>query len=379
MNPIIIIGSGLAGYTLARNLRKIDAGVPLLMITQDDGHFYSKPMLSNAFAQNKTAAQLVTTAAEVISEQLNMTLLAHTQVTEVDCQAKLVKTNKGEFSYRQLVLAIGADPIRLPLQGNAAEDVLSVNDLQDYAKFRKALEGVKQVAIIGAGLIGCEFANDMVSQGITPIVFDPAAYPMSSLLPELAAKDMIAPLQQVGVQWQFGKGVVAVNRVDDGYQLMLSNGEQVVVGLVLSAVGLRPRTTLAKTMGLVVNRGIVVNALAQTSDINIYALGDCAEYTQGVLPYVMPIMNVAKALAVTLTGQPQPYDFPPMPVSVKTPACPVAVQPVAKDRVGRWESHAAEEGGGVKLTFKENDDRITGFVLTGKRVAERMAMTKLLS
>ena len=174
MNPIIIIGAGLAGYTLARELRKLDKAVPLMIVTADDGGFYSKPMLSNAFAQNKQAAQLVSQTAEQMAAQIDARVLANTRVNAIDTAAKAIDTTAGRFDYEQLVLAVGAQAIRLPLAGDAAHEVLSVNHVSDYAVFRQQVTAISglvsdsndkpsaqhvRVAILGAGLIGSALAR----------------------------------------------------------------------------------------------------------------------------------------------------------------------------------------------------------------------------
>jgi rubredoxin---NAD+ reductase len=376
-NTIIIIGSGLAGYTLAREFRKLDKTTPLMLITRDAGDFYSKPMLSNALAQNKTAAQLVTTPADAMATQLDINLLKQTEVKKMDVAARRIETSSGNFDYAKLIFALGADPIRLPFAGNAADEVLSVNDIADYARFRQRVADKKHIAIIGAGLIGCEFANDLANAGYQVTVIDPTAYPLSNLLPEAAGKQLLEPLQQIGVTFRFGVAVSAVDKNDAAYQLTLNNGKTIQADLVLSAVGLRPRTSLARETGLTVNRGIVVDQHAQTSDANIYALGDCAEYHGGItLPYVMPIMHAARALAQTLTGTTTAIVFPAMPVLIKTPAHPVVIQPAPKNIAGTWQSH--EVSSGVKMTFIDSENKVQGFVLTGANTTERQAMLKLL-
>jgi rubredoxin---NAD+ reductase len=377
-NNIVIIGSGLAGYTLAREFRKLDKTTPLMLITRDAGDFYSKPMLSNAFAQNKTAEQLITTPADAIAKQLDLTLHQHTEVKRIDKSARRIETSAGNFDYAKLILALGADPIRLPLAGNASDEVLSVNDIADYARFRERVVGKKHIAIIGAGLIGCEFANDLANAGYKVTVIDPTAYPLSSLLPEAAGKQLLEPLQQIGITFRFGVAVSAVDKNDAAYKLTLNNGESLDADLVLSAVGLRPRTTLVRETGLIVNRGIVVDQYAQSSDTNIYTLGDCAEYHGSItLPYVMPIMHAARALAQTLAGTPTAIVFPAMPVIIKTPAHPVVVQPAPRNISGTWQM--LDNSGGVKMTFNDEQNKVHGFVLTGAKTAERQAMLKLLA
>lgn len=377
MDPIVIIGSGLAGWTVVRELRKLDRNIPVALITADGGDFYSKPMLSNALASGKLPAQLVNTPAETMAQQLGVRLLRNTRVSAIDAGAHMVDSGAGRQGYAKLVLAMGADPIRLPLDGDAASSVMSVNDLADYARFRTAIEGKKRIALIGAGLIGCEFANDLAGAGFRVSVIDPTGHPLSSLLPEHAGQRMIRPLELAGVDWHFGDAVSAVDKAEHGYRLTLRSGARLEADAVLSAVGLRPRTALARAAGLTVNRGIAVDAMLRTNDSDIFALGDCAEIGGRVLPYVLPIMHAARALAPTLCGKPTEAVFPPMPVVVKTPACPVVVQPAPRDAPGAWQTE--EDDKGLKTIFTDPQGRLLGFALAGSRVDERAALTKLLA
>jgi len=143
MKPIIIIGTGLAGYTVAREFRKLDKSTPLIIITADAGGFYSKPMLSNAYAQNKQPQQLITQSAAQMAEQLNANMMTNTRVNGIDSAGKTVDTSTGVFDYEKLVIAVGAQPIQLGLKGNAAHEVLSVNHIDDYEKFRTSIENKK--------------------------------------------------------------------------------------------------------------------------------------------------------------------------------------------------------------------------------------------
>ena len=384
MKPVVVLGSGLAGYTLVRELRKLDRNLAITLITRDSGDYYSKPMLSNALAQGKSAEALVITAAAEMAGQLDFTLLQNTEVSGIDRAQKLLRTSSGTVEYDRLVLALGADPIRLPLQGDAADAVVSVNDLADYAKFRGALEsakqGAKHIAIIGGGLIGCEFANDLATAGYAVTIIDPTTHPLSGLMPEHAGKQLLEPLAALGAACRFGVAVKAVDRQASGYALTLTDETTLHADLVLSAVGLRPRVELARSSGLAVNRGIAVDAQLRSSDADIYALGDCAEIEGRVLPYVLPIMHASRALAQVLTGKDARVAFPAMPVVVKTPAHPVAVLPVARDAIGAWRdlTNDQEIKRGTKLGFFDEQNRLQGFALTGEYAAERSAMVKQL-
>ena len=375
-SAIVIIGSGLAGYTVIREIRKLDKEIPITLVTKEPGYFYSKPMLSTALAGKKEAAQLISTPAEAMASQLGLNILSETDVYAIDSAKQIINTSKSEITYRQLVLALGADQIRLPLQGNAAHEVLTVNDLEDYAKFRNAISGKKKVAILGAGLIGCEFANDLVLGNYEVDVIDLAPQALGRLIPEMAANDLQSKLSAAGVRWHFNTTVQSIDRNSNELNITLANGTLIASDVVLSAVGLKPRLDLAKAAGIATGIGIQVNRELETNAPHVYALGDCAEVEGLVLPYVMPIMQAARALAVTLTGQRTALTYPAMPVMVKTPALATIVSPPAKGATGQWKTNPVE--GGLEARFESDDGKLLGFVLMGTATAQRGALTKEL-
>lgn len=369
MNPVIIVGTGLAGYTLAKELRKLSNSLPLQLISTDDGRVYSKPMLSNALAKGKSADQLSSASAAQMATQLGLSIDAHTRVTGIDRTAKTVISHRGRFPYSRLVLALGADPIKLTLEGNAAGELMSVNDLGDYARFRDRLAHSKHVLILGAGLIGCEFANDLASAGYAVTVVDPGSVPLQQLVPHHCAQQLKDALAEEGVTWHFGTTAQVIHRSDLGLQVGLANGERIDTDLVLSAVGLRPRTRLAEQSGIKCNRGILVDRYLASSDSNIFALGDCAEVDGLVLPFVMPIMHAARALAKTLAGDRTPVKYPAMPVIVKTPSMPIVAAPPARQCAGEWRISRLD--GGAVARFEDSDGRLLGFALSGSAVGEK--------
>jgi rubredoxin-NAD+ reductase len=373
---IVIIGSGLSGYTVIRELRKLDKTIPITLVTKEPGYFYSKPMLSSALGSNKSAAQLISTNAEGMATQLELTILSQADVTAIDTAAQTIATSKGTVSYGKLVLGLGADQIRLPLQGNAANEVITVNDLEEYAQFRQSIEGKKRITILGAGLIGCEFANDLVLGSYEVDVIDLAPQALGRLLPEAAAQALQAKLSDAGVRWHFATTVQSIDRNGDFLTITLANGSVITSDVFLSAVGLKPRLELAKAAGIATGSGITVNRQLETSASNVFAIGDCAEVDGLVLPYVMPIMQAARALAPNLLGQVTTLTYPAMPVMVKTPALPTIVSPPAKDALGEWKINPVE--GGLEARFESNDGKLLGFALLGAATAQRAALTKEL-
>jgi rubredoxin-NAD+ reductase len=338
-DAVVIVGCGLAGWTVARELRQRDKDRSICLVCADQGHFYSKPLLSNALAQKKAVGQLIQKNVSQQIQALGVEVRARTRVVSIDRAAHRLMTEAGApLPYGQLVLAVGADAVRLSTPG--MEHAHSVNDIDDYHGFRAALAAAgpgARVAIIGGGLIGSEFANDLALAGHPVSIIDPAPWLIGSLVAESDGKALQAALAAMGVDCHLGDVVERIERGPTGRsRITLRSGPQVDADLILSAVGLRPRTALAERAALAVARGIIVDEWGRTSDPDIYALGDCAAYVSAaragagegaprVLPYILPIMAAAKAIAATLAGQPTPIRFGPMPVRVKTPALPLTI------------------------------------------------------
>jgi len=376
MNPIIIIGAGLAGYNTAKELRKLNPEIAITIIATDSGRFYSKPMLSNALSAKKEPAAIALNSPEQMATQLNATVRPHTTVEHIDTATQTLHIGEERLAYSKLVLALGADQIQLPLTGDGAADVFTVNDLDEYTEFRQRIEQKKRIAIIGAGLIGCEFANDLAVAGYQVDLIDLAPQALGRLLPPAGSSHLQEKLSGLGVNFHLGTSVASINNNASGYTVTLANQHTLETDLVLSAVGLKPRTALAAQSGITVNRGIVVNRHLETNAPNVYALGDCAEIEGLVLPYVMPIMNAMRALAQTLNDKHTATVFPAMPVMVKTPACPTIVSPPAAGAVGEWQIEASSEG--VKSLFMGADGKLLGYALNGSATTERSKLTPLL-
>jgi len=146
---------------------------------------------------------------------------------------------------------------------------------------------------------------------------------------------------------------------------------------VLSAVGLRPNVKLAQEAGLDIGRGIKVNEFGQTSDPDVYAIGDCAEYPNGLAAYVTPIMAAARGIAPSALGTPTPIKFPPLSVQVKTTLCPINLLPPAAAIQGEWREVESDTKGD-KHFFVDNDNKIQGYVLTREKCEERMEMDRMV-
>lgn len=375
---VVVVGSGLAGYGVLRELRKLSPDSRLTLVTLDDGHFYSKPALSTALAKGKVADTLVTTPAAKMAAQLRLDLRAGREAEAIARPDRMLLTTGGPIAYDKLILAQGADPVRPHLEGDAAHRALAVNNLDHYREFRDGLADGARVLVMGAGLVGTEFANDLSATGYRPVVIDMLGHPLAQLVPPGVGEMVRRAIGAQGVEWHLGRRVVSLDKAGAAVRARLDDGTEILADAVLSAVGLRPHIRLAEEAGLEVGRGVKVDATGCTSDPDIYAIGDCAEYPHGLAAYVTPIMAAARAIAASVLGTPTEIRFPPLSVQVKTTAYPIVLLPAPPGVDGEWQAVADDERG-LKYLFRDRDGAIRGYVFTRDWCQERMEMDKALS
>lgn len=380
--PIVIIGTGLAGYSLAREFRKLDQDTPLLLLTEDDGHAYSKPMLSTAFTKQKSADDLSTGDPGKMAEQLRASIRTFCTVSAIDPASKTLRMGSETLVYDKLVLATGARVRKLSIPGAEHPRVRSINSLMDFRQFSEMLahstRGVacKHIAIIGAGLIGCEYANDLRNGGYEVTLIAPSLTPLDRLVPDAAGAALAAGLQAAGVALQLGRTPVAMHDGNDHVSVELDDGHRIDADLVLSAIGLTVDTSLAQAAGIRCQAGICVDKALQTSAPDVFALGDCAEIDGQLHFYVLPLMASARALAKTLAGTRTDVEFGVMPIATKTPVCPIVTCPPPMPTDGAWQSEG--EGLHLKLRYLNAQGELLGFVLTGDLIKEKQALSQQL-
>ncbi|GAB3684619.1 NAD(P)/FAD-dependent oxidoreductase [Salinisphaera aquimarina] len=376
-NAIVVVGSGLSGYTLIRQLRAYDPGRPVTLVTADGGEVYSKPLLSNALAQHQTPDSMIQKSAQAKAAELGVQLVTHCRVLDIDADARVLHTTRGDIGYGDLVLATGGRQRVIVPDAADARWIDTVNNLDDYRRWYAKLEsGVQRVLLIGAGLIGCEFADDLMHRGIGVTMVDPAPWPLSRLVPEALGATLANALSENGADVRTGRHVKRLEREGDGFRATLDDGSPVAADLVMSAVGLVPETELARSAGVQVAQGVLVDERLATSDPHIYAMGDCAQTGAGVLPYILPLMAQAKVLAQVLAGQDVRLTMKAMPVVVKTSSLPLVVCPPRVDAAGQWQVEGS--GRHLKAVFRGTAGDPLGFALAGNASAERGELSRTM-
>lgn len=379
--PLVILGSGMAGYQLATELRRLGDLRPIVMLTEDSGEFYSKPLLSTALAKGQQADQLVSATGEQQAAKLQLTLIPFTRVTAIQPLKKRVITAKQTFEYQQLVLATGARPdlpsIPMPATSKETKVLHTVNNLEDYRQLGQALKPKSKVTIIGGGLVGVEMAQDLLTANHQVSLIARSNSLLDQLIPAPAAKLLEEKLQSQGLKLYKNTSATQITGQPLAWQIKTDQQLTLNANTIICATGLHPRIRIAAEAGIATNRGIQVDQQLKTNFPDIYALGDCAEIVGLNLMYVQPLMACARLLAAQLTGANQAkLTLEALPVLIKTPSCPVVAAPPTQQAEGSWHYEQADDS--VLAEFKSPTGQLLGFALVGKAVRQKSRLTKAL-
>ena len=368
---IVIIGAGLAGWHVIDAIRAKDKDMPITLITADNGDRYHKPMLTMAISQNKRASDLVRATGSDAAKAAQVTLLANTQVTDIDTttqQLQLIAAHRSDpantdyatISYGKLVLAMGAQPI---FPKSLPENLVwHVNHIERFGQLQEQLAtGSQHVAIVGAGMVGTEIAEDLLKAGHQVTLIDLNDAPLSQMLPPQATARIAQAVKSQGINFLGSTQVIDVIRNNDGklqvsYESLASATdsataepiEPLIVDHVIASTGLTVDETLPAAAGVEFNRrtGIVVDApTLRTTTANIYAIGDCMSINGVACRYVAPLRAQAATIADDILGQEHSgYDHKPPMIRLKNKAISVMATGVPQ-AAGNWQvtSESADE------------------------------------
>ena len=324
----VIVGAGRAGWQMAQALRAQDAAMPITLVTSCNGDVYDKPLLSVAMARGIAADKLSREKGADAALRLNIKLLANTNAIRITPSSRQLRTSRGTLRYQHLVLAHGAQARALPQFPPGL--CWRINHLQAYAKFCNALGGSpKSIVVVGAGLIGCELANDLALAGHTVTLLDVAARPLAAALQVEQSAQLLQSWSPLALTFIGGVHVTHVGRalVHDllgKKQITTGGGQTLAADHIIVAAGLQTPSQLAQSAGLAWNNGIDVHAeTLATSVAGIHALGDCIAINGQVSRYIEPIGRQAKTIAANILGrQSVPYVLTRVPLRIKTSSLP---------------------------------------------------------
>ena len=272
---IVIVGGGAAGNAAAEMLRREGYAGPLTMITADEALPYDRPNLSKDYLAGNAPPDWIPLRSPEFYAQHRIEVVAGMPATAVDPRSRRVTLADGrQIGFERLLLATGADPVRLKLPGGELPHVHYLRTLADATRIIEAAKNARRALVMGASFIGLEVAASLRTRGLEVHVVAPEAQPLEKVMgPEVGA--YIRSLHEgKGVVFHLGQSATSV----EASSVTLKSGAKVAADLLVIGVGVRPSPALAEAAGLATDRGIAVNEYLESSVPGIFAAGDVARW-----------------------------------------------------------------------------------------------------
>jgi NADPH-dependent 2,4-dienoyl-CoA reductase/sulfur reductase-like enzyme/nitrite reductase/ring-hydroxylating ferredoxin subunit len=272
---VVIIGGGAAGFAAAELLRRQDFQGSIVMLSDDTAAPVDRPNLSKDYLAGSAPEDWVPLRPDSFYQEAGIDIRLKRSVIAIDTKARHVAVADGSaISYDRLLLATGAEPVRLPIPGADQPHVHTLRSLADCRAIIASADGARRAIVIGASFIGLEAAAALRAREIEVHVVAPEQRPMERVLGPGMGDFVRALHEEHGVIFHLGDTVTAI----DGKRATLKSGGMLEADLVVVGVGVRPRLALAEQAGLKVDRGVAVNAFLETSVPGIFAAGDIARW-----------------------------------------------------------------------------------------------------
>jgi nitrite reductase (NADH) large subunit len=301
---LVVVGNGMAGIRAVEELLKMAPDLYDVTVFGAEPHpNYNRILLSPVLAGEQTLQQIILNPLSWYVEN-GITLHTGKKVARVDRVKRLVIAEDGtEAAYDRLLLATGSNPFILPVPGKELQGVITYRDIADTEAMIDAAKSYKKAVVIGGGLLGLEAANGLKLRGMNVTVVHIMPWLMERQLDDTAGQLLQRSLEARGITFEIGANTEALIADKDGRVMCVrfKDGREIPADLVVMAAGIRPNTTLAESMGLHCNRGIVVSDTMQTmTDPRVYAVGECAAHRGIAYGLVAPLFEQGKVCATHL-------------------------------------------------------------------------------
>jgi nitrite reductase (NADH) large subunit len=303
---LVVIGNGMAGCRAVEELlKRAPDAYKITIIGAEPRVNYNRIMLSPVLAGEKEFADIIINDQSWYDDN-GITLIAGDPVSHIDRAAQVVQCQSGALlSYDKLLLATGSDPFIIPVPGKDLPGVVTFRDLDDVNKMLRAADNGKNAVVIGGGLLGLEAAHGLAQRGMNVTVIHLMPTLMERQLDEAAGFLLAEELKRRGQTILTGANTKAILGEAHVTGVALDDGRVIEADIVVMAVGIRPNTGLAKLAGVAIGRGVQVDDHMQSSDSNIYAVGECAEHRGLCYGLVAPLWEMCQAFADHISAAPK--------------------------------------------------------------------------
>lgn len=274
----VILGNGAAGLSAAKAIRERDKTGSVIMISNEAYPTYNRPMLTKSMVAELDAKEILV-EPEAWYQENNIHLLLEKEVTGIHTDKKEITLSDGTaLKYTKLIYALGSECFVPPIPGTDKPEVVAIRRMSDIEKIEAMLDRVQNVVVIGGGVLGLEAAWELKKNRKQVVVLEAAPQIMGRQLDEGASQMLTDISRSNGIDIHAGVQIASIEGESSVTGVKLADGREFPAELVIVSAGVRANVGAAKNAGLDINRGIVVNADMSTSDENIFACGDCAEY-----------------------------------------------------------------------------------------------------
>jgi len=365
MKKLVVVGNGMAGVGCVEQILRHAPAFDITILGEETHVNYNRILLSSVLAGEKPADEITLNPLEWYRRN-DIGLRLGVKITDVDAERKTVTADDGSvIEYDTLLLATGSSAFKPPIPGLDKDGVFAFRTLDDTrALLERAAPGVRAV-VIGGGLLGLEAARGLQVQGCQVTVVHLMSTLMERQLDPDAGNYLAGKMEDLGVRVLLRRSTTAIVGDERAEGVAFEDGTILETDLVVVAAGIRPNIELARKAGVKVNRGIVVNDWMETSDPDVFAVGECVEHRGICYGLVAPLLEQAKVLAATMTGNRGPV------YTGTIQAAKLKIMGVDVFSAGDWsEQHAdpvrfEDRALGVYKKLTIRDGKLAGVILVG--------------
>jgi nitrite reductase (NADH) large subunit len=364
--PLVVIGNGMAAARFVDELTTRALGRYSIAVIGNEGKLaYNRVLLSSVLANETPLADIELKSADWWKDR-GVTLLYDHAAVSVDPAIRRVRlANGATIPYSRLVFATGSQPIRPATPGMDLPGVLTFRDLGDVAAIRKAAAPGTRAVVIGGGLLGLEAAYGLAKAGAAVTLLHLMDRLMERQLDARAAALLKQAVESRGVEVILQAETARIEGAPTAQAVILSDGRRIETDLVVVAVGIRPNIALARSAGVDINRGIMVNDHIETSVPGIHAIGECAEHRGQCYGLVEPAYEQARVLASRLADAKVTYPGSVLSTNLKVSGVNVFSAGDFLGAAGTQQIVLSDPGFGTYKKLVIADNRLVGAVLFG--------------